>query len=91
MSPPDHFARNLCRKFGITLRKTMELSNARAEVTSADFWEWVRKIEAIIKANPDLQLRLSVVCVNDELSWQEYYKTLVQLTNQRPLTTEQLD
>ena len=59
MTPPDHFARNLCRKFGITLRKTMELSNARAEVTSADFWEWVRKIEAIIKANPDLKALLN--------------------------------
>lgn len=59
MFPPDHFARNLCRTFGITLRTTMELSNARAEVTCADFWEWVRKIEAIIKANPGLQALLN--------------------------------
>ena len=59
MFPPDHFARNLCRTFGITLRTTMELSNARAEVTPADFWEWARKIEAIIEANPDLEALLN--------------------------------
>lgn len=37
----------------------MELSNARAEVTPADFWEWARKIEAIINANPDLEALLN--------------------------------
>ena len=51
--PPHNFAWNLCRKYNITLRKTMELSDARAEVTIEMYKEWVKKME-IIFAKPEI-------------------------------------
>ena len=51
--PPHNFAWNLCRKYNIALRKTMELSVGLAEVTIKMYKEWVKKME-IIFTEPEI-------------------------------------
>ena len=50
--PPLQFAHNFCKKYKLTLRKTMYLSDARAEITPEDVATWAKKIETIL-ARPD--------------------------------------
>ena len=39
---------NLCKRFDLVLRSTMNLSEARARITKEDFMEWVGKMEIIL-------------------------------------------
>ena len=46
--PPQQFAFDFCKKYQLKLRKTMHLSEARAEITPEDLATWAKKIETIL-------------------------------------------